>query len=79
MPAEARRTFVEHIEAIEDEIDTPRSVSEDGITVTTRSAEDIIRMANYTRSSHRMRYGLGACINQQIRPPDALGQNTATL
>lgn len=68
-------TFSERLDEIEDEIANPRRVSEDGVDATARSAEEIIRLASYTASSRRMARGLGACINQTIRPPDGTGSN----
>lgn len=76
---ETRQTFEAHLNTIEDQITSPRRVSADGIDASTRSAEDIIRLANYTRSSKRLGYGLKACIHQQIRPPDAHGQNWGSV
>ena len=74
---EERQTFDERMEYIEDEAQGPRRVLEDGVDVSARSAEDIIRLSNYAASSRRLgAYGLRACVRQQIRPPDATGANS---
>jgi hypothetical protein len=74
---DADLTHEERLSLIEEAIMTPRRISSDGIDATSRSAEDLIRLLNYTASSRRN--GLWACTRHQIRPPDALGTNRGSL
>ncbi len=78
MPREVRKTFSEHLEGLEDGIDSPKRVVVDGVDATVRTADEMIKLAQFTRSSRLMKYGLGACVLQQAVPPNALGSNSCT-
>ena len=69
-------TYLQQLNYIAGEIDSPKRVSVDGVDVTNRSMSELIAAMRFKRSAALFPYGLGACMIHQARPPNARGTNS---